>query len=346
MKKIHKNKVFEGEHAIGDFLTPGSMGPTPLVELPASLNPFTKDKVRIFIKLVNLVPLFNIKSQPAHMMLDNIPRDELKKIKNLVEYSSGNTALSLAVLAQYFGIEKMYAIITPDVPESKKRILRLVGTNLLISHGPKSPDVKEDVGGIYDAKLMGQKPGWHNLHQYINPGNWEAGEEYVGKELWQQLGTELSFFTSSIGTAGTITGAGKYLKSKNKKLKVLGVAVKEGSSIPGPRGEVMIHKLGIEWQNTVDEVSAVETFNAFKSGLDLIRAGFFVGPSTGMQLSALLDKIREYKKKGQLKNLKNENGEVVSCFIACDSMFPYIDEYFDNLPDNLFPRVKDLPAGR
>lgn len=259
-----------------------------------------------------------------------------------MEYSSGNTVLSLTVLAKHFGIPNMHAIITPDVPEHKKRLLRLVGANLLISHGPPSPAVFEKIGGIHDAKVLGSKPGWHNFNQYINPNNPGAAREYIGKEIWAGLGDKLTLFLASIGTAGTILGAGEYLKKKNKNLKVVGAAIKEGHSIPGPRGEVMIHKLGLPWQKVVDTVVPVKSREAFEQSLALIRAGFFVGPSTGMQLSALLTKLKEYKHKNLLKGLRNQRGEVVACFVACDTMFPYIDDYFTNLPDNFFPKVKHL----
>lgn len=335
-------KIFEGEEAIASYLAPGSLGPTPVVELPSSINPLHKDGVRIFVKLVQFVPLFNIKSLPAYMMLDAIPKKELSKIKNLVEYSSGNTVLSLAILAKHFGIPNMHAIITPDVPEHKKRLLRLVGTNLLISHGPPSPGVFDNEGGIYDAKMLGEQKGWHNLHQYINKGNTKAAEFYIGRELWKQLGKRLSIFTASIGTAGTITGAGNFLKKKIPKLFVLGSAIKSGSEIPGPRGEVAIHKLGIKWQNVTDEVISIDAKSAYGKSLELIRLGLFVGPSTGMQLSTLLHKLKELKQKKMLNKFRNKDGEIISCIVACDTMFPYIDEYFTNLPANLFPKIKHL----
>ena len=339
--KINK-KIYEGENAIRSFLLPKNFGMTSIVELPSSLNPFKKDKVRIFVKLVHSAPLGNIKSLPSYMMLNNIPEKKRSKIKNLVEYSSGNTALSLTVLAQYFGIPKMHAIITPDVPEHKKRLLQLVGTNLLISHGPACPDVFADFGGVHDAKILGQKAGWHNLNQYINPGNIESSKEYIGKELWQQFGKKLSVFVSTIGTAGTITGAGEYLKKKKPSIKIIGTAIKSGFSIPGPRNETMIYRLGIKWENIVDEVVPIKSRPAFEKSLELIRLGLFVGPSTGMQLAAVLDKLKEYKKKDRLKELQNANGEIICCFLACDSMAPYVDEYFENLPKKFFPKVKDL----
>ena len=335
-------KVFEGNGALASYLSPGTLGLTPMVELPSSLNPFSKDKIRIFIKLVQFVPLCNIKSLPAFTMLQNIPSKKLSKIKNLVEYSSGNTVLSLTIFAKHFGIPNMHAIITPDVPEHKKRLLRLVGANIFISHGPPSPGVFDKEGGINDARTLGGKTGWYNLNQYINPSNPDAASEYVGKELWQQLGDKLSIFLASIGTAGTIVGAGSYLKTKKPDLNIIGATIKEGSSIPGPRGEVAIHKLGIEWKNVVDEVIAVDTKSAYEKSLELIRLGLFVGPSTGMQFSALLAKLKEYKKKNKLKKFRNKNGEIVCCFLACDTMFPYIDEYFDVLPAGYFPKIKNL----
>lgn len=340
-KKINK-KVYEGENAIKSFLLPKNFGLTSIVELPSSLNPFKKDKVRIFVKLVHSAPLGNIKSLPSYVMLNNIKKKERSEIKNLVEYSSGNTALSLTILAQYFGIPKMHAIITSDVPEHKKRLLQLVGTNLLISHGPSCPDVFANFGGVYDAKRLGKKAGWYNLNQYINPGNIESSMEYIGKELWYQFGNKLSVFISTIGTAGTIVGAGGYLKKKKPNIKIIGTPIKKGSSIPGPRGEVAIHRLGIKWEKIVDEVVPIDSKSAFEKSLELIRLGLFVGPSTGMQLAAILDKLKEYKKKNKLKELKNADGEIVCCFLACDSMVPYVDDYFLNLPKNFFPEVKNL----
>jgi cysteine synthase len=337
-----KKKIYAGENAIRSFLLPSNFGLTSVVELPKSLNPFLKDKVRIFVKLVHSAPLGNIKSLPSYVMLKNIRIKDRKRIKNLVEYSSGNAALSLTVLSQYFDIPKMHAIITPDVPIHKQKLLQLVGTNILISHGSPCPGVFDSKGGIYDAKILGKKSGWHNLNQYINPGSVESSARYIGEELWHQFGKKLSIFVASIGTGGTITGAGGYLKKKKPAIRIIGTAIKKGSSIPGPRGEVEIYKLGVNWQNVVDEIAPVNSRSAFLKSLELVRLGLFVGPSTGMQLAALLSKIKEYKNKNKLGKLRNRNGEIICCFLACDSMVPYVDDYFLNLPQKMFPKIKDL----
>ena len=337
MKKISNgSKVFEGSNAVTDFLTPGSLGMTPLVELPSSLNKFSKDGVRIFVKLMQFVPLGNIKSMPSWQMLSGMSKEDLKSTKHLVEYSSGNTVLSLAILSRHFGIPNLHAIITPDVPEHKKRLLKLVGADLMISHGPRSPDVHSNKGGVYEAKQLGKKKGWHNLNQYINPGNIGAGEEYVARELWSQLGDRLSIFAATIGTAGTIYGAGSYLKSKNKDIYVAGSSIKKGSSIPGPRVDEAILKLGIPWYDVVDQVIPIDAVSAYERSLALIRIGLFVGPSTGMQLAMIEKMIKEMKSKKTLNKYRNKDREVVIAFVACDMMHPYIDDYFSVLPKKYF----------
>lgn len=342
MKKNNEKKVFEGEKGIMDFLTPGSMGMTPLIELPASVNKFTKDKVKIFVKMMQFVPLGNIKSMPSWQMLSALDKNTLSSTKHLVEYSSGNTVLSLAVLSRHFGIPNLHAIITPDVPEHKKRLLKLVGADLLISHGPKSPDVHSKLGGVYEAKELGKQKGWHNLNQYINPGNARASEEYLAKELWAQLGDELSIFASTIGTAGTIYGAGTYLKGKNKNIYVAGTSIKKGSSIPGPRVDEAILKLGIPWYDVVDKVIPIDAISAYKKSLDMIRLGLFVGPSTGMQLAMIEKMVEDMKKNKTLNKYRNKKGEVVISFVACDMMHPYIDDYFKILPKKYFKQEHNL----
>ncbi len=338
----NNKKVFEGVNAMKDFLTPGSLGMTPVVELPPSLNKYAKDGVRIFIKLMQFVPLGNIKSMPSWSMLSLMDKETLKNTKHLVEYSSGNTVLSLAILSRHFGIPNLHAIITPDVPEHKKRLLKLVGADLMISHGPRSPDVHSNMGGVYEAKQLGKRKGWHNLNQYINPGNTNAGEEYVAKELWSQLGDDLTIFVSTIGTAGTIYGAGSYLKSKNKDMYIAGTSIKKGSSIPGPRVDEAILKLGIPWYDIVDQVIPIDAFSAYERSLALIRAGLFVGPSTGMQLAMIEKMIKEMKIKKTLNKYRNKNKEVVIAFVACDMMHPYIDDYFKILPDRYFKKEHKL----
>ena len=344
MKKIKKinNKVFEGDDAIFEFLNPRSLGMTPLIELPNRLNRFKKDKVRIFIKLAQFVPLLNIKSLSSWQMLSDIKDEDLKKTKHLVEYSSGNTVFSLALLSKHFGIPNMHAIITPDVPDHKKKLLKLVGAELLISDGPRSPDVSSQNGGVYEAKVLGDNLGWLNMNQYINKASPLASELYIGKELWRQLGDRMSIFISTIGTSGTIFGVGKFLKNKNKNILIGGASIKKGSSIPGPRGEEAIYRLGFPWVSVVDKMMPINQEKAYEQSLFLIREGLLVGPSTGMQLAMINKMIVSMKKSKTLNNYKNKEGEIVITFVGADTMFPYVDDYFSVLPKKYFKPEKTI----
>ncbi|MFA5936933.1 MAG: pyridoxal-phosphate dependent enzyme [Candidatus Paceibacterota bacterium] len=342
----NNKKIYEGEDAVFNFLNPSSFSMTPLVELPSSLNKFKKDKVRIFIKLSNFLPLFNIKSVFAWEMLSGMSKEKLKNTKHLVEYSSGNTVLALTVLSKHFGIPNMHAIIVPDVPEEKKKIIKLVGAELLISEGPGCPDVFAKEGGVYEAKMLGKQKGWLNMNQYINPNSPLASEKYIGKEIWEQLNGGVSIFCSSIGTSGTIYGAGSYLKNKNKNILVVGASIKSGSSIPGPRSEEAIPKLGFPWSKTVDKTFAIDQVSAYEKSLELIRTGLFVGPSTGMQLAMINKMVVNMKKNRTLHKYKNKNGEIIITFIAGDTMFPYVNEYFSTLPKKYFKPEKILKTKR
>ena len=326
---MNRKNIFRGDKAIFNYLVPGSTGPTPAIELPARLNPYLKNGIHIYLKLAQSVPLANIKSLPAWYMLSAIPKKELRKIKHLVEYSSGNTVMSLAVLSRHFGIPNMHAIITPDVPKNKQNLLRLLGTDLIISHGPPSPDVHGTIGGIWDAKQMGKKRGWKNLNQYINPGNPKASSEIIGRELWRQFGNKINILCASLGTGGTVIGSGSYLKNKIPGLSIVATSIKRGSEIPGPRGEDAVKKLGLPWEKIADLELPIAARPAFMMSLKLIREGVFVGPSTGMQLAGILQILKKMKANKKLK--KNTN--VV--LIACDTMFPYIEDYFAVLPDIL-----------
>lgn len=342
MKTKPNKKVFEGENAIFNFLNPTSMGYSPLVELPERLNTYKKDKVRIFIKLLQFVPLCNIKSLPAWQMLSGLNEEQRNSTKHLVEYSSGNTVFSLTILSKHFGIPNMHAIITPDVPEHKKKLLKLVGTDLFISDGPRSPDVFANEGGVYEAKKLGEKDGWLNMNQYINPQSPLASELYIGKEIWEQLEGKITIFASSIGTSGTIYGAGSFLKKKNKDIFVVGASIKRGSSIPGPRGEDAIPKLGFPWPKVVDKTIPIDQETAFGKSLELIREGLLVGPSTGMQFGMVEKLLSELKEKKELNKYRNKNGEIVITFLSCDTMFPYVDDYFNILPKKYFKTERTI----
>ena len=119
-----RQNIFSGPDAIKQFLDPDCNPPLPLVELPDWLNPFAEQKVRIFAKLLYLLPLLNLKSLPVLAMLQDAS-GELDGVHTIVENSSGNTAFSMAIMARLFGIRSVRAIVPLDIAPGKLELLRL-----------------------------------------------------------------------------------------------------------------------------------------------------------------------------------------------------------------------------
>ncbi len=130
--------VYEGPEATRNFLDPSNYPPTPLVELPAALNPFHERGVRIFAKLMYLLPLLSVKSLPAlHMLMCAEHSGKLRDIDMIVESSSGNTAFSLSIAATAFGVRRVVAVVPWDIAPGKLELLRLCGAEpKLMRDGP------------------------------------------------------------------------------------------------------------------------------------------------------------------------------------------------------------------
>lgn len=129
--------IFEGSNAVLDFLNPDNSPHTPLVEIPDHLNPYRKDGVRIFAKLMNALPLGNVKSLPAYnMLLDKKKSGELDGTDTVIENSSGNTVFSLAVIARLMGLHHTKGICSHQVSIGKLNLLRFLNTEVIINEEP------------------------------------------------------------------------------------------------------------------------------------------------------------------------------------------------------------------
>ncbi|HEU5121708.1 MAG TPA: pyridoxal-phosphate dependent enzyme, partial [Candidatus Saccharimonadales bacterium] len=179
------NKEFyNGTDGIARYLRPERKKYIPLVELPASLNPYLeKYDIHIDAKLMNTLPLGNVKSLPAWSMLES--QDEVKNLE-LVEASSGNTVFSLGMVAPLFGAKRVTAIASPDVSEGKLMLLKLAGVHVKLIEGPICPNPNDPDGAIAVARRDGAKPGAANLGQYDNDANPQAHETITGPQLHDQ----------------------------------------------------------------------------------------------------------------------------------------------------------------
>lgn len=337
----HRRNVFSGPDAVRDFLNPECNPPLPLVEIPKHLNPFYKDNVRIFAKLMNFLPLANVKSLPAYnMLLEKELANTLRGTKSLIENSSGNTVFSLAVIGRIFGVPKTRAIVSHEVTWGKLQLLRLFGTEITVNKEPICPDPGDKESGIYKAKQIGKHKGWFNPGQYDNTANPRAHEKWTGPQIWTQTEGNISVFCAGLGTTGTIIGTSRYLKRQSSKVMTVGVARTPNNPVPGVRTPNLLREIAFDWKQATDHIEEVGTKESFEKSVELCRAGIVAGPSSGFALQGLLQFIKKQKENGSLKKLQKRNGEIVAVFICPDSPFPYLDEYFEYLDDSHFPKIE------
>jgi len=310
----HKN-VFSGSDAVKNFLDPDRNAPLPLVELPNSLNPFATEKVRIFAKLMYLLPLLNVKSLPALSMLQDAS-GKLDGVHTLVENSSGNTAFSLAIVARLFGIPSTRAIVPIDIAPGKIELLRLAGAEVRFATSER--------GGIGLAKEIGKRPGFLNLGQYGNPANVAAHAKWTTQQVWEQTDGKLTIYCAALGTTGTALGAVRFFKENSANVTVVGIYCLPNNAVPGIRSLERLQDVAFDWETEIPDRVGAGTNESYKQSLDLCRAGLMAGPSSGFALAGLL---RFFREQSNLDKFRNSDGEVLSAFVCCDTPFPYLDKY-------------------
>jgi cysteine synthase len=316
MRKSQPSPInfFTGPDSIRNLLNPDCNPPLPLVELPDRLNPFAGQKVRLFAKLMYLLPLLNLKSLPVlNMLLDS--SGKLNGIHTIVENSSGNTAFSLAIMARLFGIRSVRAFVPQDIAQGKLELLRLSGAE--ISFAKKT-------SGIVLARRIGKRKGFLNLDQYGNNSNVAAHARWTAKQVWEQTDGKLSVFCTGLGTTGTALGASQFFKKQPSNVAVVGVYCLPENAVPGVRSMEGLKEISFRWESEIFHRVGVATKESFRKSLELCRAGLMAGPSSGFAFSGLLKFIKEHP---NLDKLRNQQREVVGCFICPDSPFPYLDKY-------------------
>lgn len=318
------NGVFDGPTAIRDFLNPCNHPPLPLVELPENLNPLKTAGVRIYAKLMYLLPLLTIKSLPAiNMLLEAEASGKLKDVHTIVENSSGNTALSLAIVSRCLGIQRVTAMVPWDIAPGKLDLLRICGVEPRLQK--ESP---EELSGIQAARLAGENPGHFSPGQYYNEANPEAYEKWMAPEIWEQTKEKLTVFAVGLGTTGTMVGASRYFRRKSQAVSMVAVICRPENAVPGVRTEARLKEIGFDWRAAADSLVEAGTKESFKYSLELCRVGIMGGPSSGFALAGL---VRYLKEQAPLDRLRNKDGEICAVFICGDTPLPYLDKYSTHL---------------
>lgn len=287
------------------------IGQTPILKL----NNYAKNSnATILAKLELFNPAGSVKDRIALKMIDDAEKTGLLKPgATIIEPTSGNTGIGLASVAASRGYK---AILTlPDTMSVERRtLLKAYGAEIVLTEGAKGM-----AGSIQKAEeLKNQIPGSIILGQFVNPSNIAAHFESTGPEIWEQTEGKVDIFVAGVGTGGTISGTGRYLKSKNPDVKV--IAVEPATSPVLSKGTAGAHKIqGIgagfvpEILDTkiYDEVIAIQNEDAFAEGKIFAQTeGVLVGISSGAALKASKILAQRPENKGKvIVALLPDNGD-------------------------------------
>ena len=278
------------------------IGNTPLLEV-TGLEKELKLEATVLVKLEYLNPTGSVKDRTAkNMIADAEERGLLKPGATIIEPTSGNTGIGLAAIAASRG----YSLIL-TMPETmsveRRNILKAYGAKIVLTEGAKGM-----AGAIAKAEELAKEiPGSFLAGQFDNPANPKAHILSTGPEIWEDTEGEVDILVASVGTGGTITGTGEYLKSKNPKIQVIAVEPSDSPVLSGGKpGPHAIQGIGAGFVPKVlntevyDEVVAVESQSAFDTAkLFAHKEGILVGISAGAALCAALEAAKKAENKGK-----------------------------------------------
>ena len=275
------------------------IGNTPLVRV----NKLNESEAEVYVKLESFNPLSSAKDRVALAMIEAAERDgKLKKGSVIIEPTSGNTGIGLAYVAAVKG----YRVIL-TMPETmsveRRKLLAALGAEIILTDGDAGM-----TGSIEKAnELAAQIPGSFVPQQFENPANPDAHFRTTGPEIWKDTEGKVDIFVATAGTAGTVIGTGKFLKSKNPNVKVVAVEPDTSAVLSGkPAGPHKIQGIGAGFIPKIYDPSVVDEVyltNDVKAGTVARRAakeeGLFMGISSGSALEAALTIAKRPENKGK-----------------------------------------------
>ena len=278
------------------------IGRTPLLEL-TRIEQEENLPARILAKLECLNPAGSVKDRAAKAMIDDAEaRGLLRPGAVIIEPTSGNTGIGLASVAAARGYRVI--IVMPETMSMERRLLmKAYGAELVLTEGAEGMK-----GAIARAEeLAAEIPGSFIPGQFVNPANPAAHRASTGPEIWEDTGGKVDIFVAGVGTGGTITGVGQYLKEKNPAVKIVAVEPQDspvlGGGCPGPHG---IQGIGAGFVPAVldtgvyDEIIPVSGADAFAAGRQVGRMeGVLVGISSGAAVWAALTLARRSENRGK-----------------------------------------------
>jgi len=268
-----------------------AIGNTPIVEI-TKMNPVKG--VKIFAKLEYMNPGGSVKDRPALYMINAAEKSgELTKDKIVIEATSGNTGIGLAMICAVKGY-KLALTMAENASEERKNILRARGAQIILTPRHLGSD-----GAIEEAyRLARENPDKYFLtDQYNNESNWKAHYETTGPEIFEQTHGKISSLVATIGTTGTLMGVSRKLKEYNKDIRIVCVEPYLGHKIQGLKNLKESYIPEIMEKNRFDQKINIDDETAFDNVRSLaIKEGIFVGMSSGAAMAAALEEAHQIKK--------------------------------------------------
>ncbi len=293
--------------------------PSPLVRINR-LNP--SPDFTLYAKLEWCNPFGSVKDRAAWEMLRDLEeRGELAGGRGLVEPTSGNTGISLAALAGARG-HHLRAVVPNRVPLEKKLLLKLCGAELDVVSDElcPTPDLGEGSINLAKTHAKASRQRYAMPNQYENPLNVQAHYRTTGPEIWRQTDGRVTHLFVTLGTCGTVTGTGRYLRARNPRVRIIAVQPTEGHDIPGLRN---VQQLGVSRlfdRDLIDELLEVDFELAYRRAADLCRQeGLLAGPSSGLLLEGAR-RVIEREPRG------------LGVMIFADNVFKYMSVFAKHLP--------------
>jgi cysteine synthase B len=257
------------------------IGNTPLIKAQNILN---KEGVSLYLKLEGNNPGGSVKDRAAYNMIRSaIERNEIKKGDYLIEATSGNTGIALAMIAQQFEIN-IELVMPENSTKERVQTMKAYGAKVTLT----SSDIGIEGSRAYAEKTVAKK-GYKMLNQFANEDNWKAHYKTTGPEIWRDTNGEITHFVSAMGTTGTIMGTSTFLKEKNKNIQIIGAQPTDNSKIPGIRKwspEFLPKIFNPEKVDSVIEVSETEAREMTKRLAK--EEGVFAGMSSGGAVAVAL----------------------------------------------------------
>lgn len=278
------------------------IGNTPLVKINFSEIP---EHVTIYGKLEGHNPGGSVKDRPAfNMIQEALNRGDINKNTKLVEATSGNTGIALAMVAAAFGLD-MTLLMPAKATKERVETMRALGAKIILTDATKTIEYSRTL-----AQRMVEEEGYFMLNQFGNDDNFMAHYKTTGPEIWKDTEGKLTHFVSSMGTTGTIMGNSKYLKEQNSDVKIVGVQPEEGSRIPGIRKWSPEFLPKIYNPNRVDTILYVNQEQAKIMTRRLAKEnGIFAGMSSGGAMHAAVELAKTLTKPAIIVSIVCDRGD-------------------------------------